>query len=151
LKRSPPQTGILHPFVSNSSSQKYHITDSNATPILSTNPDSPSLTALSHALISSNAAIQHLSLGRIKNVRAEYANGEVVQTAKLNGTTGVVATVVGKQVRRSVEVERIVGAVHGALEGNGEQEQEIVREESAEDLGKRVDSQDHQWDTLAGG
>lgn len=52
-------------------------------------------------------------------MRAEYTNGEVVQTANLDGTTGVVGTVVGRQVRRSREVERIVGVVHGALGGNG--------------------------------
>jgi hypothetical protein len=72
-------------------------------------------------------------------VRAEYANGEVVQTAKLEGTTGVVATVVGKQVRRSGEVERIVGVVHGALEGNGSAE-DGVPPGGAELLGKTVDT-----------
>jgi hypothetical protein len=67
-------------------------------------------------------------------VRAEYANGEVVQTANLDGTTGVVGTVVGRQVRRSREVERIVGVVHGALEGNGSVEDSV--QPGVEETGK---------------
>jgi hypothetical protein len=104
-------------------SQKFHITDIESTPILSTNPDSAPLTSLSQALVTSNSAIEHLGLGRIKGVHAHYGNGDVVQTAKLEGKTGVVATVTGKSVRRSTEVQKIVDVVHGALEGNEEREQ----------------------------
>jgi hypothetical protein len=61
-----------------------------------------------------------------------------VQTAKLDGETGVMATVAGKDVRRSMEIETILNAVHEALEGNGEGEgvQQELRESGQEDLRK---------------
>jgi hypothetical protein len=55
-------------------------------------------------------------------VHTQYVNGEVLQTAKLDGKSGVVATVAGKEVNRSIELERIINVVHKALEGNGEGE-----------------------------
>jgi hypothetical protein len=99
-------------------SQKLHIADSSGTPILSTTPDSPALTSLSQTLVTSNSALDHLGLGRVVGVHAQYTSCEVIQTAKLEGKTGVVATVVGKQANRSVEVKKIVNVVHGALNGD---------------------------------
>lgn len=104
-------------------SQKLHITDTNATPILSTNSDSSTLASLSQALVTSNSAVEHLGLGRIRRVHAQYVNGEVVQTTKLDGKTGVVATVAGKEVNRSLELDKILTVVHAALEGNEEREE----------------------------
>ena len=101
-------------------SQKLHIADTEATPILSTDSDSKSLTSLSQAIVSSNATIDHLGLGRIRNVHARYANGEVVQTALFHDKTGVTATVAGKEVRRSLEIEKILGVIHKVLNGSEE-------------------------------
>jgi len=111
---------MLMPFLSTDSSrtQRLHIADSNGTSILSTNPESLSLAALSQALVASNSAIDHLGLGRVIGVHAQYTNGEVVQTAKLEGETGVVATVAGKQVDRSLEVKKIVNVVHTGFQAN---------------------------------
>ena len=92
-----------------------HIADTEGTPILSTNSDSTPLTALLQAIVTSNAAVDHLGLGRIRNVHARYANGEVLQTALFNEKTGVSVTVAGKEVRRSLEVEKILAVVHKAL------------------------------------
>jgi len=64
--------------------------------------------------------VNHLGLGRIRHVHARYANGEVVQTALLNDNLGVTATVAGKEVRRSLEIEKILGVVHKALNGSEE-------------------------------
>jgi hypothetical protein len=133
-------------------SQKFHITDNESAPILSTNPDSAALTSLSQALVTSNSAIEHLGLGRIKGVHAHYVNGEVVQTAKLEGKTGVVATVTGKSVRRSIEVLKIVNVVHGALEGNEEREQVQTDgvEASDEERSKNIERGAH-WEVLGSG
>lgn len=46
-----------------------------------------------------------------------------MQTAKLDGNTGVVATVAGKEVNWSLELGKIINVVHVALEGNGEGEE----------------------------
>lgn len=78
------------------------------------------MTSLSQAIGSSNAAVDHLGLGRIRNVHARYANGEVIQTALFNDKTGVTATVAGKEVRRSLEIEKILGVIHKALNGSEE-------------------------------
>ena len=51
-------------------------------------------------------------------------------------------------MRRSGEIERVVGVVHAALEGTGEEE-EGVGEEEREESGKSGDSPD-QWDLLGG-
>ena len=42
--------------------------------------------------------------------------------ARLEGKTGVAATIAGTEVRRSLEMEKILNIVHGALEGNEETE-----------------------------
>ena len=115
----------------NARSQKLHITDTNATPILSTNPDSSTLASLSQALVTSNSAVEHLGLGRIRSVHAQYVSGEVVQTAKLDGKTGVVATVAAKEVNPSLGVYKILNVVHAALEGNEEVEGEEAQSESS--------------------
>ena len=73
------------------------------------------MTSLSQAIVTSNAAVDHLGLGRIRNVHARYADGEVIQTALFDEKTGVSATVTGKEVRRSLEVEKILGVIHKAL------------------------------------
>lgn len=67
-------------------------------------------------------------------MHARYANGEVIQTARLDGKTGTVSTVAGKEIRHSVEFERILNVVHGTLEGNEERErmQEERDDESSE-------------------
>ena len=78
------------------------------------------MTSLSQAIVSSNAAVDHLGLGRIRNVHARYANGEVVQTALFHDKTGVTATVAGKEVRRSLEIEKILGVIHKVLNGSEE-------------------------------
>lgn len=117
--------GRIFPFSDTRRPQKLHVADSSGTPILSTNPESPSMTALSQALVTSNSALDHLGLGRVVGVHAQYTKCEVVQTAKLEGKTGVVATVVGKQVNRSVEVKKIVNVVHAGLQGDAEGEEEI--------------------------
>ena len=56
-------------------------------------------------------------------MHARYSNGEIIQTAKLDGKTGVVGTVVGKEVNRSLEVEKMINVVHAALNENEEAEQ----------------------------
>lgn len=56
-------------------------------------------------------------------MHAQYVNGEVVQTAKLDGKTGVVATVAGKKINRSLELDKILNVVHAALDGNEEREE----------------------------
>jgi len=53
-------------------------------------------------------------------VHARYVNGEVVQTALFNDKVGVTATVAGKEVRRSLEIEKIMGVIHKALNGSEE-------------------------------
>jgi hypothetical protein len=111
-------------------SQKVHITDANLAPILSTNPSSTAFAAVSQALVTSNSAVEHLGLGRIRGVHAHYMNGEVVQSAKLEGNTGVVATVAGKQVRKKMEVEKMLNVVHGAL--NEDAETEEIQEANVE-------------------
>jgi hypothetical protein len=135
-----------------SRSQKVHITDTDTTPILSTQSESSQLAALSQALVTSNSAVAHLGLGKINGVHARYMNGEVLQTAKLEGKTGVIATVTGREVRRSIDVERLVDVIHGALEGNGVavdgQSEETRR--NGEDRGKQADQID-QWDALGSG
>ena len=65
----------------------------------------------------SNATVEHLGLGRIQSVHAHYVNGEVVQVAKLDGQSGVVATITGKEARKRFDVDRVVDIVHGALNG----------------------------------
>jgi hypothetical protein len=89
------------------------------------------MATLSQVLVTSNSAIEHLGLGRIKRVHARYANGEVVQTARLEGKTGVVGLVAGKEIRRSTDFEKMLNVVHGALEGN--EERERMQEEESDD------------------
>ena len=62
-------------------------------------------------------------------MHAQYVNGEVIQTAKLDGKTGVVATVAGKKINRSLELDKILNVVHATLDGNEERE-EIQSESS---------------------
>jgi hypothetical protein len=67
------------------------------------------------------------------------------------GTTGILVTLAGKEVRRSVEIEKIVEVIHGALEENEEiqgsgrsrEEEETVEEERRKDMERR-----EQWETL---
>lgn len=76
-----------------------------------------------------------------------------MQTAKLDGKTGVVATVTGKTVRRSIEVEKIVGVVHGALEGNQGRQEHVQPdgvEENNEERSKNVERGAH-WEVLGSG
>jgi len=90
-----------------------------------------------------------LGLGKIKGVHAHYDDGDILQTANLTGKTGVIATVTGKEVRRSLEVERIVDVIHGALEGN-----EITvngQSEENPEIGvdaRKADERREQWDAL---
>ena len=121
-----------------SRSQKLHVADSSGTPILSTNPQSPSVAALTHAVVASNSAADHLGLGRVVGVHAQYSNGEVVQTAKLEGKIGVVATVAGKQVNRSLEIKKIVNVVHAGFQANadGDEIWQGNTEEQREENGK---------------
>jgi len=82
-------------------------------------------------------------------VRAQYAHGEVVQTARLNGKTGVISMVAGKRVTRDLEIEKILDLVHGALEGNeeGEEAQEESNEATGEEQNK-TDERREQWEIL---
>jgi len=70
--------------------------------------------------VASNSAADHLGLGRVVGVHAQYSNGDVVQTAKLEGKIGVVATVAGKQVNRSLDVKKIVNIVHAGVQANAD-------------------------------
>lgn len=76
-----------------------------------------------------------------------------MQTAKLEGKTGVIATVSGKTVRRSIEVDKIVGVVHGALEGNEEREEQVQPdgiEENPERRSKDAERTAH-WEVFGSG
>jgi len=84
------------------------------------------LTSLSQAIVTSNAAVDHLGLGRIRNVHARYANGEVIQSALLDEKTGVSTTIAGKEVRRSLEVEKVLGVIHKALNASAAADGEDV-------------------------
>ena len=121
--------------------QRIHITDTNTTPILSTHPHSTALASLTQAFLTSNSAVEHLALGRIRRVHAKYVNGGVVQTAKLGAENGVIATVSGKEVRRSLEIDKILNVVHGALEGKKENEQ-IEEQNHENSQGERRKSDD---------
>ena len=133
-------------------SQKLHIADTQATTILSTHPDSAQLSSLSQALVTSNSAIEHLGLGRIRSLHAHYANGEVLQTVKLEGKTGLMATVAGKEVRRSTEIQKIVGVLHGALQGAEMEEDSREENESSEELNKSDERRtSEQWEVLGSG
>jgi hypothetical protein len=79
--------------------------------------------------------VEHLAaLGRIRSVHSKYTNGEVVQTAKLGNETGIVATVAGKEVRRSLEIDKILNVVYNALQGNeGNEEAQEPDEDDSQD------------------
>ena len=133
-------------------SQKLHITDTQATAILSTHPDSAPLSALSRALITSNSAIEHLGLGRIKSLHAQYTNGEVLQTLKGEGSSGVLATVAGKEVRRSIEVQKILSVLEGALQANEVEDTSREENESSEEPNKADERRtSEQWEVLGSG
>src|SRR5579859_6989328 len=133
-------------------SQKLHITDTQATAILSTHPDSAPLALLSQALVTSNSAIEHLGLGRIRRLHAHYVNGEVLQTVELEGKTGLVATVAGKEVRRSTEVQKILGVLHGALQGNNVEEESREDSEDSEEQNKSDERRTSgEWEVLGSG
>jgi hypothetical protein len=84
------------------------------------------LSSLSQAILASNAAVDHLGLGRIRNIHARYANGEVIQTGLFDEKMGVSATVAGKEVRRSLEVEKILGVIHKAVNASETEDGEGV-------------------------
>jgi hypothetical protein len=75
------------------------------------------LAALSQALVISNEAVKHLAVGEIKSVRAHYDGGEVVQTAKLGKSTGLIATMARTEIKTQMEVERILQVLDVGLNG----------------------------------
>jgi hypothetical protein len=120
-----------------------HITDNNATTILSTNPESTALSSLMNSLVTTSGVVEHLGLGQIHSVHTKYVDGEVVQFVQ-DGTTGILATLAGKEVQRSIIIEKIVEAIHNALEDNEEsqesgrgREEETVEEERMKDMERR--------------
>jgi hypothetical protein len=93
-----------------------------------------------------------LGLGRIKSLHAHYVNGEVLQTVKLQGSTGVVATVAGKEVQRSTEVQKIVGVLHGALQVKEVDDNSREENESSEEPNKADERRSsEQWEVLGSG
>jgi hypothetical protein len=85
-------------------------------------------------------------------LHAHYVNGEVLQTVKLEGKTGLVATVAGKEVRRSIEVQKIMGVLHGALQGNDADEESRAETESSEEPNKSDETRaSEQWEVLGSG
>ena len=93
----------------------------------------------------------HLGLGRIRSVHAKYVDGEVIQ--KVEGVTGIVTTVAGRQARRNVEIEKIVEAIQGALQASEESQESVESggeedEVQDEEERRKDDERREQWETL---
>lgn len=65
-------------------------------------------------------------------MHAEYTNGQVVQSARLDGKTGVVATIAGKEATRNPEVEKVLGVLYKALQGEEQTGEELGLDEDGE-------------------
>jgi spore cortex formation protein SpoVR/YcgB (stage V sporulation) len=80
-------------------------------------------------------------------------NGEVLQTVKLEGNPGLVATMAGKEVRRSTEVEKIVDTLHGALQESEVENDSREENESSEEPNNKSDERriSGQWEVLGSG
>lgn len=72
-----------------------------------------------------------------------------MQTANLDGKTGVVATVAGKEVNRSMELGKIINVVHAALEGNEERDE--TQAEGSEARSEDVNKSDERGDGASTG
>lgn len=71
---------------------------------------------------------------------------------KLEGKTGLVATVAAKEVRRSTEVQKIMGVLHGALQGNEVEDDSRNESESSEEPNKSDELRTSgQWEILGSG